>query len=156
MAKKGSVNRRGFLKGAAAIAASSAATITNMPGAAASPRPQQTRSAPALSEAEIARETGPPPARADSRIVENPGSDYMVDVFRALGIEYVAANPGSSFEGLQESFINYGNNKSPEFLTCLHEELAFFHGFYDRRYSETGYQGRRLPLPFRFRSSSER
>ena len=50
-----------------------------------------------------------------------------------LGIEYVAANPGSSFEGLQESFINYGNppNQMPEFITALHEESAvtMAHGY---------------------------
>ena len=50
----------------------------------------------------------------------------MVQVLRDLGVEYVAANPGSSFEGLQESLINYGNppNTMPEFITALHEESA--------------------------------
>ena len=45
--------------------------------------------------------------------------------------EYVAANPGSSFRGLQESFINYGGNKTPELLTCCHEEssVAMAHGY---------------------------
>jgi hypothetical protein len=33
----------------------------------------------------------------------------MVQVLRDLGIEYVAANPGSSFEGSQEALIDYGN-----------------------------------------------
>ncbi len=45
----------------------------------------------------------------------------------------MAANPGSSFEGLQESFINYGNppNRMPEFITALHEESAvtMAHGY---------------------------
>src|SRR5204862_5510347 len=60
-----------------------------------------------------------------------PGSDFMVDVFKTLGIEYIAANPGSSFRGLQESFINYGKNTSPEWLTCCHEEssVAMAHGY---------------------------
>jgi thiamine pyrophosphate-dependent acetolactate synthase large subunit-like protein len=57
----------------------------------------------------------------------------MVQTIRELGIEYVAANPGSSFEGLQESFINYGNppNRMPEFITALHEESAvtMAHGY---------------------------
>jgi acetolactate synthase-1/2/3 large subunit len=55
----------------------------------------------------------------------------MVDVFKTLGIEYIAANPGSSFRGLQESFINYGKNTSPEWLTCCHEEssVAMAHGY---------------------------
>ena len=59
------------------------------------------------------------------------GADFMVDVFKSLGIEYCAANPGTSFRGLHESVINYGNNKDPEFLTCLHEEssVAMAHGY---------------------------
>jgi len=62
---------------------------------------------------------------------EKPGSDFMVDVLKSLDIEYCAANPGSSFRGLQESFINYGGNKSPEWLTCCHEEssAAMAHGY---------------------------
>jgi thiamine pyrophosphate-dependent acetolactate synthase large subunit-like protein len=67
------------------------------------------------------------------RTITRPGSDLMVQTIRELGIEYVAANPGSSFEGLQESFINYGNppNRMPEFITALHEESAvtMAHGY---------------------------
>jgi thiamine pyrophosphate-dependent acetolactate synthase large subunit-like protein len=50
----------------------------------------------------------------------------MVQVLKDLGIEYVSANPGSSFEGLQESLVNYGDppNTRPEFITALHEETA--------------------------------
>jgi len=63
--------------------------------------------------------------------VERPGSDFMVDVLKSLGFEYVAANPGSSFRGLHESIINYGGNASPELLTCCHEEssVAMAHGY---------------------------
>jgi thiamine pyrophosphate-dependent acetolactate synthase large subunit-like protein len=55
----------------------------------------------------------------------------MIDVFKTLGIEYICANPGSSFRGLQESVVNYGGNKSPEFITCCHEESAvgMAHGY---------------------------
>jgi len=55
----------------------------------------------------------------------------MVDVIKSLGFEYAAANPGSSFEGLHESIINYGENKMPELLTCCHEEssVAMAHGY---------------------------
>ena len=55
----------------------------------------------------------------------------MVDVIKSLGFEYVCANPGSSFRGLQESLVNYGGNKKPEFLTCCHEEssVAMAHGY---------------------------
>jgi thiamine pyrophosphate-dependent acetolactate synthase large subunit-like protein len=50
----------------------------------------------------------------------------MVQTLKDLGIEFVAANPGSSFEGLQESLVNYGDppNTMPELITALHEETA--------------------------------
>src|SRR5262245_36655983 len=60
----------------------------------------------------------------DVLTTERPGSDFMVDVIKSLGIEYIAANPASSFRSLQESFINYGKNKDPEWLTCMHEESS--------------------------------
>ena len=55
----------------------------------------------------------------------------MVDVIKSLGIEYVCAVAGSSFRALHESVINYGGNKSPEFITCCHEEssVAMAHGY---------------------------
>ena len=46
------------------------------------------------------------------------GADHMTDCLRALDIEYVASCPGSTFRGFQESIVNYGGNKAPEFLTC--------------------------------------
>jgi len=56
--------------------------------------------------------------------LERPGSDFMVDVIKSLGIEYVFAMPGSSFAGFHESIINYGGNKNPEYITCMHEESS--------------------------------
>ena len=56
--------------------------------------------------------------------VDRSGSDFMVDVIKTLGFEYVASNPGSSFRGIHESLINYGGNKNPEFITCCHEESS--------------------------------
>jgi thiamine pyrophosphate-dependent acetolactate synthase large subunit-like protein len=55
----------------------------------------------------------------------------MVDVIKTLNVEYVAANPGSSFRSLHESVVNYGGNKAPELITCLHEEssVAIAHGY---------------------------
>jgi thiamine pyrophosphate-dependent acetolactate synthase large subunit-like protein len=78
-----------------------------------------------------AAETTPPPPRVDVYTTDRPGSDFMVDVIKTLGFEYVCANPGSSFRGLHESFVNYGHNKSPELLTCCHEEssVAMAHGY---------------------------
>ena len=132
MAKKsGSLNRRGFLKGAAAGAA---ALVTAAPAANAQPGQRGAAvgaTAPQPSQAQLAADTTARPAQVSTRIIEKPGSDFMVDVIKALGIEYVAANPGSSFEGLHESLINYGENKVPEFLTCTHEEnaVAMAHGY---------------------------
>jgi len=55
----------------------------------------------------------------------------MVDVLKSLGFDYICANPGSSFRGIHESVINYGGNKSPELITCCHEEssVAMAHGY---------------------------
>src|ERR1700692_4881212 len=71
------------------------------------------------------------PAPVEVQSNGRPGSDFMLDVIKSLGIEYCAANPGTSFRGLHESLINYGNNTAPEFLTCLHEEssVAMAHGY---------------------------
>ena len=129
--KKHGVGRRGFLKGAAVGAAALAAKperaqaqqAGSAPAANATARPNPTT---------LALDTGARPA-APSRIVENPGSDFMVDVLKTLNIEYCAANPGSTFDGLHESLINYGPNPNsmPEWLTCCHEESAvgMCHGY---------------------------
>src|SRR5579862_5429484 len=135
---KTSVGRRGFLKGAAGAAAGAAALVQTTPileaqtpgkGGGAAPA----GGAPAPTQAQLDRETGNVRPPAVVRTITRPGSDLMVQTIRDLGIEYVAANPGSSFEGLQESFINYGNppNKMPEFITALHEESAvtMAHGY---------------------------
>jgi len=132
--QKTSVGRRGFLKGAATGAAAlvstplaEAQTQRNGGSAAAD------GGASAPTETQLARESGnirPPVA---VRKITRPGSDLMVQTLKELGIEYAAANPGSSFEGLQESLINYGNppNQMPEFITALHEESAvtMAHGY---------------------------
>jgi acetolactate synthase-1/2/3 large subunit len=130
-AKNNPVSRRRFLKGAAvgAVAlAAEAAPVTAEPQAPGAP-PRPTPTMPPA--AQLTADTEPPPRRSASRIVEHPGSDFMVDVVKTLGFEYVAANPGSSFEGLHESIINYGGNNMPELLTCCHEEssIAMAHGF---------------------------
>src|SRR5215468_8762313 len=126
--KKSSVNRRGFLKGAAA---SAAALVAKPAEKAQAQQPAQTRPAVAVpNSAQLAAETGPPRAQVE-RIVENPGSDFMMDVIKTLNFEYITTNPGSSFQGLHESIINYGGNTKPELLTCCHEEsaVAMAHGY---------------------------
>jgi thiamine pyrophosphate-dependent acetolactate synthase large subunit-like protein len=128
---KTAVGRRGFLKGAAAgaaaLVANPSAVEAQQQAAAEAPRNGGARPNATTLAADSGRAfVGPP-----ERIVENPGSDYMVDVIKSLGIEYCAANPGSTFDGLHESLINHGKNTTPEFLTCCHEEssVAMAHGY---------------------------
>ena len=113
------VNRRGFLKGAATGAA--ALAVTEAVNAQAPSSYQTTLTAPTYQQLE--RDTGmlaPPTAE---RSVVRPGSDLMVQALKDMGIEFVASNNGSSFEGIQESIANYGTppNHRPEFITALHE-----------------------------------
>src|SRR5438094_4679071 len=129
-ARENPLGRRRFLKGAAASAAALVAKAASV--SAQRQEAGTARTSPAAPpNAQLAADTEPPPRPAASRIVERPGSDFMVDVIKTLGFEYVAANPGSSFEGLHESIINYGDNKMPELLTCCHEEssVAMAHGY---------------------------
>src|ERR1043166_2851146 len=134
------VSRRGFLKGAATAAAGAAAIATDGHATVASQQnagtPRSNSSAPPPSPPQVERDAGyvaPSALAGNERAVVRPGSDLMVQVLRDLGIEYVACNPGSSFEGLQESIINFGTppNVMPEFITALHEESAvtMAHGY---------------------------
>jgi acetolactate synthase-1/2/3 large subunit len=132
------IGRRGFLTGVASAAAGAAA-LTRIPGAhaEAAQRGEANAPAPPPSPAQVDRDAGSvrPPARPapGERAVVRPGSDLMVQVLKDLRIEYVALNPGSTFEGLQESIINYGMppNTMPELITSLHEESAvsMAHGY---------------------------
>src|SRR5437899_335918 len=58
------------------------------------------------------------------------GSDYIVEILRALGIAYAAFNPGSSFRGIHDSLVNFPGEGGPEIIECLHEEIsvAIAHG----------------------------
>jgi acetolactate synthase-1/2/3 large subunit len=132
------VGRRGFLTGIA-TAAASAAALTRIPASdlEAAQRGEPNPPVPPPSPAQVDRDAGSvrPPARPapGERAVVRPGSDLMVQVLKDLRIEYVALNPGSTFEGLQESIINYGTppNSMPELITSLHEESAvtMAHGY---------------------------
>jgi acetolactate synthase-1/2/3 large subunit len=134
--KKTVVGRRRFLKGAAASAAAVVANSNAESAHAAPPqRPSVTTPTEAAALAEVglagtaqaAAQAGSVPAAAAAV----PASDFMVDVLKTLDLDYVAVNPGSAFDGLHESLINYGQNKKPEMLTCLHEEqaAAIAHGY---------------------------
>ena len=59
------------------------------------------------------------------------GSDCVAEVIRALGIPFVALNPGASFRGLHDSLVNHLGNRDPQMLLCLHEEhaVAIAHGW---------------------------
>src|SRR3984957_5924877 len=118
------VNRRNFLKGAAAGAAALAA----VPASSAAEPVEAKRVAPPPMSPAAETEV---PAVAEILTADRTGSDFMVDVLKTLGFEYVCANPGSSFRGLHESVINYGGNKSPEFITSCHEEssVGMAHGY---------------------------
>ena len=124
-ATKDSVDRRDFLR---AAAAGTAALVVN-------PAVQAAKAA-----AQPARPSGPPPllkpvsdapSATEAITVDRPGSDFMVDVLKSLNFEYLCANPGNTFRSLHESLINYGGNKAPEFITCCHEEssVAMGHGY---------------------------
>jgi acetolactate synthase I/II/III large subunit len=114
-------SRRNFLK--SAVAGSAAL--------AADPSPAPAQQAPVRTAAAVAPKEPDPPSTAEVLTVDRSGSDFMVDVLKSLGFEYVCANPGSSFRALHESVVNYGGNTSPEFLTCCHEEssIAMAHGY---------------------------
>src|SRR5215218_6297551 len=128
------IDRRKFMASVAVAGAASAVAQHGVATAAtsatsatgAAPRPSVLPPTAAVAAAE----TGVPPALPHAKGPD--GSDFMVDVIKTLNIEYVPSNPASSFRGLHESLINYGGNKKPEFLTCMHEEssVAMGHGYF--------------------------
>src|SRR5512135_3568542 len=127
MSQKGSVPRRDFLKSAAVTGAA-------LVGGAAAPAAQQQAVAPAAAApatAPLARPEADPSPDLEVITTDRPGGDFMVDVLKSLNFEFIAANPGSSFRGIHESIINYGNNVAPEFIICCHEEssVALAHGY---------------------------
>jgi acetolactate synthase I/II/III large subunit len=126
--RKTSIGRRRFLKQAAATGVAAVAVGADSKSVAAQ--------APAASPARAAAVTSTPESdplpAVDVLTTDRPGGDFMVDVLKSIGFDYVAANPGSSFRGLHESLINYGGNAAPELITCCHEEssVAMAHGYF--------------------------
>jgi acetolactate synthase I/II/III large subunit len=123
-----SFSRRRLLKSAAIGGAAVSLTGTGR-AQPARPHIQSTKLRPptaALTVAETEK-----PSSESPLTTKKTGSDFMVDVVKTLDIDFVAAVPGSTFRGLQESFINYGGNAKPEWLTCMHEEasVAMAHGY---------------------------
>jgi acetolactate synthase-1/2/3 large subunit len=117
--EKRSVDRRSFLKAAATGGAAFVGAQALSADAAQRPDAARPVQAEAPTVVEIVNE-------------EKHGSDFMMDVLKPLGFEYVTINPHSDSGGLQESIINYTGNKNPELITCLHEEIAvaMAHGYF--------------------------
>ena len=132
-----SLNRRDFLS--SATAAGLAAASVGATDKAAAQQVASNEAAPGALPPTAAQEAmeseipaGYSAEEAREYFVRNPGSDFMVDLIKRLGLDYITTNPGSSFRGLHESIVNYGGNQSPELLTCVHEEqaVAMAHGYY--------------------------
>jgi acetolactate synthase-1/2/3 large subunit len=111
------LDRRNFLK----VAAGGGAAFAASPASMAAQRPRSPQA-----EGDTAQ------AAPRIQVTGKPGSDFMVDVFKPLGFEYIAVLPHSSSRGLHESIINYAGNRNPELITCLHEEtaVAMAHGYF--------------------------
>jgi acetolactate synthase-1/2/3 large subunit len=116
--KQDLVGRRKFLKGAAV---GGVATLVASTGTALA---QESFAAQSARVPAVPPREADPPSAVEVMTIDRSGSDFMVDVIKSLGFEYVAANPGSSYRGIHESLINYGGNKNPEFITCCHEESS--------------------------------
>ena len=101
--KDSAVNRRSFIAGAATGAAVALAQQASIASAQQTEKP--------------ARE---PSVQANTR----PASDYMVDIFKSFGMEYMFSMCASSFIGIHESVLNYAGNKNPEAIACTHEEIS--------------------------------
>src|SRR3954451_24320070 len=124
-------DRRKFLTGV--IATTAAGAVTSALPATPPAAPERLPSALPPNAQVAAAETGSPGENgAASRIGGVPGSDFMVDVIKTLGIKYLPAKCASSFRAIHESLINYGGNTMPEYLSCMHEESAvgMGHGYF--------------------------
>ena len=104
--RKPAVNRRNFLKGAA----TGAAAIVAQPSLAVAQEP------PAQSTTPANVQVGAPAGR--------PASDFMVDLFKSMCMEYMFSMCASSFIGIHESIINYAEDKNFQAVTCTHEEIS--------------------------------
>ena len=52
------------------------------------------------------------------------GSDIIAEALREQGFPYICLNPGASYRGLHDSLVNHLGNRTPEIVTCMHEEHA--------------------------------
>ena len=128
--KPTSIERRRFLQSGAMVGAATLMAPADVVRAQQVTAPETAR--PPATPVMTAAAEATPPVEDDGLTTDSAGSDFMVDVIKSLGFEYVCANPGSSFRGLHESVINYGGNEKPELITCCHEEssVAMCHGYF--------------------------
>lgn len=119
--QKTDATRRDFLKGA--TLAGTAAALTPALGTAA-PTPAANAPRSGAPPPDLDGELPPPEAVSDPVVLTSSGGDFMVDVLKSLDIDYLATMCASTFRGLHESIINYGDNSKPEIITCPHEEIA--------------------------------
>ena len=91
MSDERSLTRRHFLR---AAAVTSAATLVDKAAAVAH---AQQSAAPATGTAPTPSRELDPSGSVDVLTTDRPGADFMVDVIKTLGFDYVAANPGSQF-----------------------------------------------------------
>jgi acetolactate synthase I/II/III large subunit len=105
--QKPGVDRRSFLTGAATGAA--AALMAKQTGVA------EAQPAAATPTTEPVVQPGTPGRHA---------SDFMVDIFKSLDMEYMFSMCASSFMGIHESVLNYASNRNPQSITCTHEEIS--------------------------------
>src|SRR5262245_55040280 len=134
-------SRRGFLKAATLAGTGAIATAGAIGNAVAETSGKDSKAQDAAAAqsprhsvqlTSRAAEQGAPP-HFEGPSHTTCGSDFMVDVMRNLGIEYVAAIPGNTFKGLHESIVNYGMTTPPmlDHISCMHEEIsvAISHGY---------------------------
>ncbi|HUQ73495.1 MAG TPA: thiamine pyrophosphate-dependent enzyme [Burkholderiales bacterium] len=124
-------DRRKFLTGVVAAGAATAVTPPALSATAPEVAPRAPSALPPNAQI-AANETATPGEGPVSRIGGVAGSDFMVDVIKTLDIKYLPANCASSFRAIHESLINYGGNRMPEYLNCMHEESAvgMGHGYF--------------------------
>src|SRR5262245_6553108 len=95
-----SMKRRQFLRTGGLAGAAALVAPTGLVSAQQTTVPPSSPVAPPVMT--VAAE-GTAPADVEVLTTDSSGSDFMVDVIKSLGFEYVCANPGSSFRGLHES-----------------------------------------------------
>lgn len=129
--KRSFPGRRDFLQGATV---GGVAAISGIASASAAPPTKPPVSATGQPRAPgIANAWAESLPRNEAAVYESCGGDYMVDVIRGFGIEFLAATPGNTFMGLHESIINYGMLSDPKLtlVTTVHEEasVGMAHGY---------------------------